>query len=98
LDQLENRARIREIIQEDSDLPTSVADAIAFHLTDWLDDLAELYAFMQNPQRVGNEEARKLLMGFLIHVPNHLAAASKLWLDIPVTDVFEVGALNETEE
>ena len=98
MDQLESRARIREIIQEDSELPSSVVDDIAFHLTDWLDDLAEFYAFMQNPQRVGNEEARKMLMGFLIHVPNHLAAASKLWLDIPVTDVFEVGALNETEE
>jgi hypothetical protein len=98
LDQLENRARIREIIQEASDLPSSVADEIAFHLTDWLDDLSELCAFMHNPRRVGNEEARKLLMGFLIHVPNHLAAASKLWLDIPVTDVFEVGALRETEE
>lgn len=37
-------------------------------------------------------------MQFLIHVPNHLAAASKLMLDIPVTDVLGVGAVTETPE
>jgi hypothetical protein len=53
---------------------------------------------MQDPKDVTVEDARKLLVQFLIHVPNHLAAASKLWLDIPVTDVFGVGALRESDE
>lgn len=31
-------------------------------------------------------------MGFLIHVPNHVAAASMLMNEIPVEDVFGVNA------
>ena len=37
-------------------------------------------------------------MQFLIHVPNHLAAASKIGLDIPVTDVFGVNSISESNE
>jgi hypothetical protein len=40
----------------------------------------------------------ELLIQFLVHAPNHLAAASKMLTDIPVTDVFGVGALEETDE
>jgi hypothetical protein len=36
------------------------------------------------------------LLQFLIHVPNHLAAAS-LYAGIPVRDIFEVGATNEED-
>ena len=37
-------------------------------------------------------------MGFLIHVPSHVAAASKLVTGIPVTDIFKVGATVESED
>jgi len=36
-----------------------------------------------------------LLAAFLTHTPNHIAAALKLYLQIPVTDVFGVGATAE---
>ena len=66
-----------------------------FHLVDWLKDLNKWNAFCENPKSINPEETSKLVLDFLIHVPNHLAAASKLVLDIPVSDVFEVGATSE---
>jgi hypothetical protein len=40
----------------------------------------------------------RLVLGFLAHVPNHLAAASKLLTGIPVTDIFGVGATSEDDD
>ena len=68
---------------------------IAFHLTDWLGDLEALIALFEQPDAVGDEQLRDAIRRFLLHAPNHLAAASKLVLDIPVEDVFCVGATGE---
>ena len=70
---------------------------IAFHMTDWLSDLERLYDYCKAPDALTTDETVELLTGFLIHVPNHLAAASKLLTGIPVTDVFDVGATCENE-
>ena len=43
------------------------------------------------------EEVRNLLIHFLVHVANHLAAASKLLTGTPVTDVFGVAATVEDD-
>lgn len=68
---------------------------IVFHMTDWIDDLKQWVEFCQNPSAMSNNEVEKVLTNFLIHVPNHIAAASKLMLNIPVRDIFEVGATEE---
>ena len=73
---------------------TGQAKDIAFHMTDWLDELSRLYAFCEAPGRLKPQEIEELLLAFLIHVPNHVAAAGKLMADLPVTDVFEVGAVD----
>lgn len=65
---------------------------IAFHMTDWLDDLSRLQAFYESPDGCEPAQVIDLLMAFLVHAPSHLAAASKLFTDDPVTDVFGVGA------
>jgi hypothetical protein len=44
---------------------------------------------------MSDAEVSELLIGFLVHVPNHVAAASKLYTDVPVTDIFGVGATSE---
>ena len=44
---------------------------------------------------MSDAEVSQLLISFLVHVPNHVAAASKLYTDIPVTDIFGVGATSE---
>jgi hypothetical protein len=76
---------------------SAVAQDIAFHLTDWdhnVDDLLKLY---EQPEVFSNDEIVQILMTFLAHVPNHLAAAKKLAGLGPIEDVFEVGVLLEDE-
>jgi hypothetical protein len=63
---------------------------IAFHLTDWAADAAFLVAVQLYPERFTDEEIREGVLAFIIHAPNHVAAAAHLsgW---PVRDVFKVG-------
>lgn len=70
---------------------------LAFHLSDWREDGAFLIALALAPERFTVEEAAAGLEAFLIHAPNHIAAAAKLagW---PVADIFEVGALDAARE
>jgi hypothetical protein len=44
---------------------------------------------------MSDAEVDELLRCFLLHVPNHVAAAGKLFTGVPVTDVFGVGAVSE---
>jgi hypothetical protein len=67
---------------------------IAFHMTDWLHELSKLCAFFEVPDRLKPREVEELLLAFLIHAPNHVAAASKLMTGVPVRDVFDVGAVD----
>ena len=89
------RARIAEVARREMELSDTVANDVAFHMTDWLDDLDAYSRFCADPSRMSDAEVSKLLIGFLVHVPNHLAAASKLYTDVPVTDIFGVGATSE---
>ncbi len=73
-------------------LPPEAARDVAFHMTDWLDDLERYAAFCEKPDSFAPEQVDKLLLAFLGHVPNHIAAAAKLYADLPVSDVFKVGA------
>ncbi|MDF1808281.1 MAG: hypothetical protein P1U42_01145 [Phycisphaerales bacterium] len=70
-----------------------IAMDIAFHMTDWYEDLQELIRFYQNPSEYSAEQIDDLLMDFLIHAPHHLAAAKVLHTCAPVRDVFEIGAV-----
>ena len=88
-------ARIREVIRHEVDFSDTVVEDIAFHLTDWLQDLEAYYRFCSDPDSMSDEQVSQLLTGFLVHVPNHVAAASKLLTGVPVTDVFGVGATSE---
>lgn len=74
-------------------LAHSTASDVAFHMTDWLDDLSKFITFLEAPDRQSAAQVNELLLAFLVHVPNHLAAAAKLYADSPVTDVFGVGSL-----
>ena len=44
---------------------------------------------------MSDAEVGQLLTDFLVHVPNHVAAASKLYTGVPVTDIFHVRATSE---
>ena len=71
---------------------------IAFHMTDWVADLEKWHAYCQSPESLDADQTTKLLIDFLVHVANHLAAASKLMTGIPVMDIFKVGAVAIEEE
>lgn len=60
-------------------------------------ELQRYVKFCQAPESLSPEELDGLLLRFLIHVPNHIAAAAKLYADMPVSDVFEVRATQPTE-
>src|SRR5580765_7921108 len=89
------RERIYQVALREAELPESVANDVAFHMTDWLTDLDSYQRFCSAPSAFSDKDVSELLMQFLIHVPNHLAAASKLYTGTPVTDVFGVGATSE---
>jgi hypothetical protein len=72
-----------------------VAREIAFHMTDWdhdIDDLNKLYGQIQT---LTDQEILSIVIRFLAHVPNHVAAAKKLAGIGPIEDIFKVGVFEE---
>jgi hypothetical protein len=82
----------------EAELSPHAADEVALHLTDWLEDLEAFVSFCRSPTSYTPEQVNELLLAFLIHAPNHLAAAAKLYADLPVQDVFGVGAITERKD
>jgi hypothetical protein len=81
------------VVSAHPDLEPHVAADLAFHLSDWRKDAAFILALSLAPQRFTPRDVEQGVMAFLIHAPNHVAAAAKLggW---PITEVFKVGALD----
>lgn len=67
----------------------------AFHMDDWLKELEAFHRFCQSPGALSNED---LLMDFLVYVPNHVAAARKLYMGFPVADIFKVGSTSPEDK
>lgn len=96
LNKSEIRQRLHQVLSNLNEYDSAKEQHdIVFHMTDWIDDLKQWVEFCQNPSAMSNDEVEEVLTNFLIHVPNHIAAASKLMLNIPVRDIFEVGATEE---
>ena len=49
-----------------------------FHMLDWEEDLVQLAKFYSEPASFSPRDIRRLLRGFLHHVPNHLIQAARL--------------------
>lgn len=95
---MESAERVRNRIATafaSSGLSPEVVDGIAFHMTDWKQDLEELVRLYEKSDLLADDEVRKILIRFLAHVPNHVAAAKKLTGLGPVEDVFGAGVLRE---
>ncbi len=91
------RDRIAEVSRQEMGLSEAVAHDIGFHMTDWFDDFEDFSQFCENPGKLSDKEVGRLLGTYLNHVPHHLAAAAKLYTGSPVSDVFGVGATDETQ-
>lgn len=74
-----------------------VAKEIAFHLCDCESDFQEMNDLFSNPKKFSDRDVLKLIISFLAHAPNHLAAAKKLIGLGPIEDIFDVGVLKEDE-
>ena len=94
IDQKIIQPKIAELV-EAKNIKKEHAYDIAFHLTDWLEDLDAFYKLINNFKSYSAKDANKILTDFLIHVPEHIAAAKKLYIGEPTEDVFEVGAVKE---
>ena len=66
---------------------------IAFNLTDWASDAAFIVAIQLFPERFTAAEIADGIERFLIHAPNHVAAAAVL-SGHPAEDIFGVTSTN----
>ena len=69
------------------------AQEVAFHMTDWDNNLEDLIRLYENPDAFSDDEIVGFVLHFLAHVPNHVAAAKKLAGIGPIEDIFNVGVL-----
>jgi hypothetical protein len=76
-------------------LDQRVSNDIAFHMTDWKENLEQLVKLYQHSELLNDEQIRKIIITFLAHVPNHVAAAKKLVGLGPIEDIFKVGVTEE---
>ena len=92
----DSAATIARALSPSPDDRTSPEDVrardIAFHLSDWASDAAFIVATQLFPERFTAAEIADGVEGFLIHAPNHVAAAAAL-SGHHIDDIFEVGAL-----
>jgi hypothetical protein len=89
----DTRLAIARVVQKRSVISPKIAEDIAFHMTDWLSDLEAFADFCERPNEFSDEKISRILINFLVHAPNHIAAAAKLYTDEPVEDIFGVGAV-----
>ena len=89
------RDRLFVIAKNKCGMSDEKASDFAFHMVDWADDLVELMEIYSHPEDRTDDQISDSLHRILVHIPNHIAAAGKILTDLPVRDIFEVGALNE---
>jgi len=78
-----------------NELDSNICEDIAFHMTDWKEDLEQLVGLYQNVDSLTDSGIRKVVISFLAHAANHIAAAKKLVGLGPIEDVFQVGVLRD---
>ena len=80
--------RISISIRNAADLPEAECSEIAFHSTDWLDELELLCSTFDNIETLSDEEIYNNLLKFLIHAPEHIVRAAKLMTGTDVEGAF----------
>lgn len=88
------RGRIARAFTASFDEPEAAGE-VAFHFTDWAQDVDDLVRLYESAESLSDEEIREIVIRFLAHVPNHVAAAKKLLGMGRIEDVFGVGVHEE---
>ena len=91
------RDRIVRIFIDSMEAKPKVARDIAFHMTDWDHNLEDMVKLYEHQESLSDDEIIAIIIQFLAHVPEHVAAAKKLAGIGRLTDIFEVGVLEEDE-
>jgi hypothetical protein len=89
--------RIAAAFEADGCDPETAWD-IGFHMTDWMDDIAEIQGVFANATELTDDELQAAIFKFLAHVPDHLNAAKRLVGFGPIVDVFGVGLFDPDED
>ena len=95
---MESREHVKKRIAaafSEFELEPQVVEDIALHMTDWKENLEEIVRLYEQTDLLTNDEIQHIVLVFLAHVPNHVAAAKKLLGLGPIEDVFGVGVLEE---
>ena len=50
---------------------------VAFHLTDWVDDLKPFVEVLEAPEKFRDEDIHRIVVMLLLHAPGHLQIAAK---------------------
>ena len=87
------KRKIEQSLKAIGDYDDNQIKDIAFHMVDWIGELEALAGLFENPDEYEAKDVERTLIDFLVHVPNHIAAASKLMIDQSVSDIFGVGAV-----
>lgn len=77
-----------------AELPEDVCNDIAFHTTDWLDEMQSLYKTFENIESLSDEEIYNNLLKFFIHAPEHIVRATELMTGTEIERIFS-GSSNE---
>lgn len=86
----EIRKRLEEVLHNSGDeLNIHQTRDIAFHMTDWINDLSELVEFYESPDKFSDDEIYDRLLKFCIHAPAHIMAAAEIFLDKEVKNIFK---------
>lgn len=85
-------ARLADHFQREWGLSEAAAHEAAFHMSDWLADLADLHQLFQS-EDWDHQEAKEIIRGFVVHAPAHIAAAALILHGSPVEDIFQLGAV-----
>jgi len=68
--------RMQELFMESGAYSEDRVCEIAFHLTDWIDDLFPLADFLENPRAIEGARGIDVIIKHLAHAPNPLHAAA----------------------
>ena len=77
-----------------SGVSVGTARDIAFHMTDWRSDLEAITKIWEQADQLSEDKITELVYAFLVHVPEHVAAAAKLSDCGSIRDIFDVGVCN----
>jgi hypothetical protein len=94
LEEKKIRERLQKVFAEPLE---DSADHLVFHLTDWIQDLEDIYRIYSNIENISDDEIAIKIYAFLAHVPNHLVAAKKISGIGPTEDIFKVGIFEEDD-